>query len=216
METMLAPLPEYSIGDHQDLGVGVAQLGRSLTVERANKDFFRQFGAEPSEVCGRSFQELVHPSVRQPLMRRFASLMEGKHHRFEDRLLGLRADQSALSAAMTAVAVRSDVPDAPAILVMVNEPKESADPAAGGVLPSRSKLFGKIDAQIIEGIAAGQSTIALAARLHLSRQGVEYHVSGMLRKLRVPNRAALISRVYSMGVLSVGIWPPKVIQDYVK
>jgi hypothetical protein len=45
---------------------------------------------------------------------------------------------------------------------------------------------------------------------------VEYHVSGLLRKLKVPNRAALVSRAYSMGVLKVGTWPPKVVEDYIK
>ncbi|MET7762685.1 hypothetical protein ABZS71_11825 [Streptomyces sp. NPDC005393] len=38
----------------------------------------------------------------------------------------------------------------------------------------------------------------------------------LLRKLRVPNRAALVSRAYSMGVLNVGSWPPKVVEDFVK
>ncbi|MFJ3823645.1 helix-turn-helix transcriptional regulator, partial [Streptomyces nodosus] len=38
----------------------------------------------------------------------------------------------------------------------------------------------------------------------------------LLRKLRVPNRAALVSRAYSMGVLKVGVWPPKVVQDFIK
>ncbi|KPC87054.1 LuxR family transcriptional regulator, partial [Streptomyces sp. NRRL WC-3753] len=84
------------------------------------------------------------------------------------------------------------------------------------VMAPRKKLLSEIDARILEGIAAGVSTIPLASRLYLSRQGVEYHVTGLLRKLKVPNRAALVSRAYSMGVLKVGTWPPKVVEDFIK
>ena len=56
----------------------------------------------------------------------------------------------------------------------------------------------------------------MAARLYLSRQGVEYHVGLMLRRFKAPNRAALVSRAYSMGVLTVGSWPPKAVLDFVE
>ncbi len=65
-------------------------------------------------------------------------------------------------------------------------------------------------------MATGSSTIQMATRFFLSRQGVEYHVGRMLRKFKAPNRAALVSRAYSMGVLSPGCWPPHVAQGYVK
>ena len=73
-----------------------------------------------------------------------------------------------------------------------------------------------LDACILEGIAAGSSTAELAAALFLSRQGVEYHIGLMLRQFRVPNRAALVSRAHSVGVLGVGCWPPRVVADFVE
>ncbi|WP_374754056.1 LuxR C-terminal-related transcriptional regulator, partial [Streptomyces sp. SM12] len=45
-------------------------------------------------------------------------------------------------------------------------------------------------------MASGLSTVQLASRLHLSRQGVEYRVSSLLRRLRAPNRVALVARAY--------------------
>ncbi|MGO4760878.1 LuxR C-terminal-related transcriptional regulator, partial [Streptomyces sp. 2MCAF27] len=54
------------------------------------------------------------------------------------------------------------------------------------------------------------------SKLYLSRQGIEYHVSSMLRKLKAPNRAALVSRAYSAGMLTVGTWPARVLPDFVK
>ncbi|MDT5033255.1 MAG: hypothetical protein QOC94_3426, partial [Actinoplanes sp.] len=65
-------------------------------------------------------------------------------------------------------------------------------------------------------VAAGAPTVQLAGRLFLSRQGVEYHVSSMLKQFKVPNRAALVSKSYSMGLFKVGSWPPRVLLDYVR
>jgi DNA-binding NarL/FixJ family response regulator len=73
-----------------------------------------------------------------------------------------------------------------------------------------------MDARILEGVAAGVTTPQLATRLFLSRGGVEYHVAALLRKLKVSNRVALISRAYSKGIFDVGSWPPKVLPEYVK
>ncbi|WP_194116899.1 BTAD domain-containing putative transcriptional regulator [Streptomyces otsuchiensis] len=69
-------------------------------------------------------------------------------------------------------------------------------------------LLGALDVRMIAGMASGLSTVQLASRLHLSRQGVEYRVSSLLRRLRAPNRVALVARAYDMGVLTPGAWPP--------
>jgi hypothetical protein len=45
---------------------------------------------------------------------------------------------------------------------------------------------------------------------------VEYHVTTLLRRLKVTNRPALVSKGYSMGILGIGQWPPRVIPDYIK
>ncbi len=191
----------------------MACLDPALTIQQANQEFFRQFGATSAEVCGRSFRDLVHPSVRQPLMRQFSRLVEGKRHRFVTHMVAVRQQDSAFASPLTAVAVRGGTSDVSSILVLMPPTQISED---GGVVAHRKKILTEIDARILEGIAAGLSTVPLAARLYLSRQGVEYHVTGLLRKLKVPNRAALVSRAYSMGVLTVGIWPPKVVQEYIK
>ncbi len=67
-----------------------------------------------------------------------------------------------------------------------------------------------MEAQIIERIAAGERTVDIARNVYLSRQGVEFHVSKLLQRMRVPNRAALIAKAYTLGILSGTAWPPKV------
>lgn len=194
-------------------GLCMASLDPMLTVQQANEEFFRRFGDSSADVCGRNFRDLVHPSVQQPLMRQFSRLVEGKRQRFASHVVAVGPEDSAFAGTLTAAAVSGDTPDVAAILVLMRSSDDSQD---AGVVTHRKKILSEIDARILEGIAAGQSTIPLASRLYLSRQGVEYHVTGLLRKLRVPNRAALVSRAYSMGVLNVGTWPPKVVEDFVK
>lgn len=71
------------------------------------------------------------------------------------------------------------------------------------------------DARILEGVAAGASSVQLASRLFLSRQGVEYHIGRLLRRFRVPNRTALVGRAYSLGIFDSGSWPPRVLREFV-
>ncbi|MEV8392646.1 MULTISPECIES: LuxR C-terminal-related transcriptional regulator [unclassified Streptomyces] len=191
----------------------MASLDPALTIQQANEEFFRRFGDASAGVCGRSFRDLVHPSVQQPLMRQFSRLVEGKRQRFASHVVAVGPEDSAFAGTLTAAAVSGETPDVAAILVLMRSSEGSED---AGVLTNQKKILTEIDARILEGIAAGLSTIPLASRLYLSRQGVEYHVTGLLRKLRVPNRAALVSRAYSMGVLNVGTWPPKVVEDFIK
>ncbi|MFH8347547.1 LuxR C-terminal-related transcriptional regulator [Streptomyces sp. NPDC018045] len=212
-------------------GTCMAVLDPALTVRQATPEFFRHFAtpddagadvlaAAPSDssttapdVCGRDFRDLVHPSVRQPLMRQFERLLGGRCDRFSAHVVALRSAGDALTGSLTATAVSGYAPGPSAVLVLLRPGQETEGDA---VVAPRKKLLSEIDARILEGIAAGLSTIPLASRLYLSRQGVEYHVTGLLRKLKVPNRAALVSRAYAMGVLTVGTWPPRVVDGFIK
>lgn len=73
-----------------------------------------------------------------------------------------------------------------------------------------------MDAKILEGVASGASTVQLASTLFLSRGGVEYHVTSLLRRMKVKNRPALISKAYALGMFEMGSWPPQVVADHVK
>ncbi|WP_416485898.1 LuxR C-terminal-related transcriptional regulator [Streptomyces sp. CL12] len=204
---MLSPAPAAP-------GLCVASLDKTLAIQQANQEFFRQFNGSSEDLCGRNFRDVVHPSAQQPLVRQFANLLEGKHQRFVTPVLAVGpGEETAFTVPLTAVAVRGGVPDTTAILVMMPTAGEGE---GARVVSRRKKILSAMDARILEGIAAGVSTIPLAASLYLSRQGVEYHVTCLLRKLKVPNRAALVSRAYSMGVLKVGAWPPEVVEDFVK
>lgn len=195
-------------------GACVVCLDPSLTVQQANQEFFRQFDDDSAmSVCGRDFCALAHPSEQQALRHQLSGLADGTRHRFAARVVVVDSRGTAFTSALTAVAVREGTSHVASLLVVLR-------PVAGGreldMVTGRKKILSEIEARILEGIAAGLPTIPLASRLYLSRQGVEYHVTRLLRKLGVPNRAALVSRAYSVGVLNVGSWPPKVVDDFVK
>ncbi|MFY1699967.1 MULTISPECIES: response regulator transcription factor [unclassified Solwaraspora] len=93
------------------------------------------------------------------------------------------------------------------------------DRPGGGAMAGRLTtiaLLRRSGARVLEGVAAGASTAELAAALHLSPQGVEYHVAALLRRLHAANRPALVARAYALRVLDDGQWPPRVAPDAVR
>jgi len=192
----------------------MASLNSRLNIEAANESFFRNFDRASVDVCGRSIYDLLHPSVRAPLASRFSSLLDGQGNRFVDRVIAMRGDGRSFSAEIAGIAVQREGGDMFGVVVLVS-PDDEVGKGCG--TESRVKpLLTPLDARILEGIASGTSTVQMAARLYLSRQGVEYHVGLMLRRFKAANRAALVSRAYTMGVLTVGNWPPRAVLDFVE
>ncbi|GAA4060362.1 PAS domain-containing protein [Streptomyces shaanxiensis] len=194
-------------------GLLLASLDPQMCVVEANEEFVDQFGCDRETLVGSSFYDLLHPGVHAPMRKQFQRLLEGRRERFVEHLAGIGPRQAVFTGDITGIAVHAACGELVGFVVVVN-PEEAVQ--ANAVVVDRTRILSEIDARILEGIASGESTICLASRLFLSRQGVEYHVGTMLKKLKAPNRAALVSRAYSLGVLSVGKWPPKVSPDYVK
>ena len=198
----------------------VANLQPDLVVVSADEHFHEQFGLEPGEATGRNLYDLLHPGSPAVLDRHFARLAEGGQAHFAERVLANRGTDAVFTGELTGIAVRGEEDELAAIVVLV-EPDEGAEaatrtpPARWPSTGRRKSLLTHLDAKILEGVAAGASTVQLATRMYMSRQGVEYHVGTMLRKLRVSNRAALVSRAYSMGLLVPGSWPPRVATELV-
>ncbi|MEU6391683.1 LuxR C-terminal-related transcriptional regulator [Streptomyces sp. NPDC046939] len=194
-----------------------AHLGPGLDVVGADPGFCRLFGRTPAETCGRHLYHLLHPSAPAVLDRHFARLAEGRCDHITERVVGRTAGGRLFSCELSAAAVHGVSGELTGVIVLVR-PDEDV-PGEGGEAPAAQRgapLLSKIDAQVLEGVASGASTVQLAARLHLSRQGVEYHVGVMLRKFNVPNRAALVARAHGLGMLSAGLWPPRVPPEFVK
>ncbi|OSC62502.1 helix-turn-helix transcriptional regulator, partial [Streptomyces sp. 4F] len=149
----------------------IACLDPALTIQQVNQEFGRRFGGPTSSLCGRHFCDLIHPSVRPPLMQQFSRMLEGKRQRFLTEVIAVDQQSTASALPLRAMAVQGGhTPDVAAILVVLSGADERSEGAEE--MAPRKKLLSEIDARILEGIAAGVSTIPLASRLFLSRQGV--------------------------------------------
>jgi len=217
----LQELPPLRLAGGSDLfqsffersGICLVALDPVLRVREANEDFCRQFGRTADECRGASVFDFIHRSGHERLRRQIARVTEGRRSRITERVLGVRPNAAAFSGHLTVIELEDSARSDCCLLLMI---KPDVVEEAQGVVIEGKKVLSELDARIVEGIAAGVSTVQLASKLYLSRQGIEYRVGMMLRKMRVPNRAALVSRAYSMGVLSVGTWPPRVLREFVE
>jgi DNA-binding CsgD family transcriptional regulator len=192
--------------------VCIANLDPGLRVLEANGDFLYQLGRSAAEVCGQNFGDFVHPSVKQLMVQQLARLGESRRDRFNARLVGLRPNDGVFFGDLTGVAVRTDSGKVSKIVLLMR-PDRSAEARPSA---DRRKVLSELDARVLEGVAAGISTVQLAAKLYLSRQGIEYHVAAMLRRFKSPNRSALVAKAYSQGILRIGQWPPRVTPEYIR
>lgn len=192
-------------------GMCVARLDRDMRIAQANADFVRRFGRTAASVRGRELCELLHPDDRERVALRLDGLVDDPNGRFTERVIAVRRGASAFTGELTGLGVAGDTGRLAGVIVLLEAdgPDESA-------AVSRRQLLSEVDARILEGVGAGVSTVQLAATLYLSRGGVEYHVTTLLRRFKVKNRPALISKAYSMGIFRVGSWPPRVLPDFVK
>jgi PAS domain S-box-containing protein len=191
----------------------IAQLDIWLSLVDGNAAFAHAFGVEPEALPGRKFLEMVHSSSREKLSRQFLSLAQGERARFAERVVAASGNE-VFSAELTGIAVAGEAGQAESILAVL-EP-ERAEGVPGTRLAKMKKPLTKMDALVLEGVASGMSTVQLASHLFLSRGGVEYHVSTLMRSLKAANRSALVSKAYSAGLFSIGIWPPRVISEFIE
>jgi len=175
---------------------GLAVLSGDLTVTRANAAFAALFGFSPGMVIGVAAPALFLDAVRDGVRRDLTDLADGRGTAFTGRLVGLRDGQIFL-ADVTGRRMSGSG------LVLVVAPVHTPEP------PSPAPLD-ELDARILEGLAAGESTVRIALQLYLSRQAVDYRIGTMVRKLDVGSRAVLVARACAVGLLSPATWPPRV------
>jgi DNA-binding CsgD family transcriptional regulator len=205
------PYPLWSLLDSSS--TRIAQLNLHLNLIGGNAGFADAFGLPAEALAGHALVDLVHASVRDKLMRRLLSLAYGERSRFTDRVVPFTGTSRA-SVELTGIAVTNEAARVESLIILV-QPAETADAAVPYSAAARKPLT-RMDALVLEGVAGGMSTVQLAAKLFLSRGGVEYHVSALMKNLKAANRSELVSKAYSAGLFSVGSWPPRVITDIVE
>lgn len=182
---------------------------KDMTITAAEADFAAQFGASPGEICGRPLSDLLRPGAPGRLCQRLTALSEGHPNRLTEQVTGFHDSGRVFAADLTAIAVTGQAGTAGLVLLL--RPLDAAD-----VSRPREPTLGELDARVLEGVAWGASTVQLAGRLYMSRQGVEYRVGRLLRRFDVPNRPALVARAHTLGLFAPGQWPPQVLPDLIE
>ncbi|MGN9810000.1 PAS domain-containing protein [Micromonospora sp. BQ11] len=193
-------------------GIGLAVLDPALRVRASNRVFSEQCGRPREAIRNHSFVAFLDLSVRQNLLRQFERLVQGRPPRTVCHSSAVRFEGTEITGQLAAFPVADD--NGKVRLIVVQFAPERIEESLPVVREQR-KLTA-LTAKILEGVAAGDPTVRLAAKLFLSRQGIEYHVSILLRQFKVPNRTALAAKAYSMGMFSIGCWPPKVLPEYIR
>lgn len=190
----------------------IAALDPHQRIVDVSAGFLRQFGGTAESRSGQDFHALLHPDTRSRVRQEFQRLFTENRASFHEPIRGIGRGDAVFAGDITGYASRGDGHRITSLVVVI---RPDAPGGATRSAATRQRVLTDLDARILEGVAAGASTIQLASRLHLSRQGVEYRIASMFRKLGASNRAALVSRAYAMGALTVGSWPPRVQADFV-
>jgi PAS domain S-box-containing protein len=176
-------------------------------IEDANPTACQLVGYPLSELRGRPLADLFVPGSGPGAGAGWHELLAGRRTRHAGEGLIVRKDRRLISVRITGWTDHAP-PDAPAQAICVVYPR----------LPSRGRWLElpggfrlpAIAALVLEGLAADLNNAEIGARLGLSRQGVDYHLALLRRRLRVTSRSALVARAYALGVLHPGTWPPAV------
>ncbi|RJQ76184.1 LuxR family transcriptional regulator [Amycolatopsis panacis] len=147
---------------------------------------------------------MVDPRLAEVLRARLIRVAQGRERRFRGTFTGL---VPASGNAVTLVASIWRAPAPAILLIVLPEGAPAAGPAPGAGPISLTDL----EARILQGVARGLSSADLASELYLSRQGIDYHVVRLQRRVKAKNRAELVSRAYTAGLLDPGNWPPRVL-----
>lgn len=193
-----------------EIGLCAAFITPCFRIAAASANFARLFCNTTESIRRVSFRDICGFTPGSRLADRLHHLFRGKSDYFVECIDSAPPGRSVNAICIHAFATENNGPDDERLaLVIVTR-------QIGAPCDEKPVVLSEIAAHIVEGIAMGDSSTRIASRLNLSRQGVEYHISGLLRKFEAPNRTALISRIFAKGIFDPSCWPLKVLPQYVK
>jgi PAS domain S-box-containing protein len=189
--------------------VPTAIYGLDQRVRDANPAYCRLLGYRRSEIVGLHVRQLITSATAVQNSDRWIAVVQGRLDGYRTLSGGVRRDGTVV-AGQTIVSLVRDPEGRPSLIYAVSDPAILATDGPVEQLPARSGIrLSRREIDVLEGVAEGLSSSDVARRLGLSTQGVEYHVRKLMELFGVPNRPALVGRVYALGVLVPGLWPPR-------
>ncbi|MEU4211624.1 PAS domain-containing protein [Streptomyces sp. NPDC026206] len=182
--------------------IAVCRADGEITV--ANPAMAAEWGVVPGQVRGRKLLDLFRPRVSAfaQLDRLTEALRLGRRSRYT---IEVRWRVEASGAEREGELLVEPVGDPflpyPVLLTVL---RVRAEPRVHRPVAEVSEMEGRILALA----ASGATTAAVGKAVGLTVDGVNYHLTRLTRRWRVPNRTALVAKAYVLGVLVPGQWPP--------
>ncbi|MEV7197403.1 PAS domain-containing protein [Streptomyces sp. NPDC093510] len=202
--------------DRSPVPTAIASTGGLVSV--ANPAFATALGLQPGRVANRLLLDLLTPTNRQQLRKLDEAMRSGRRSRYPVEV-SWTARGTARHGQVTVEPVTDPLEDTPPLLVtlrLAEERTEAPEPGAaarddsGGEDDLAHPALSAQEARILRLVAGGATTSVVARAVGIGVDGVNYHLTRLCRRLRVPNRTALVARAYVLGLLDAEAWPPKV------
>ncbi|MFI9201486.1 PAS domain-containing protein [Streptomyces sp. NPDC053048] len=188
--------------DRIPVPIAVCTAQGEVTV--ANPAMAAEWGTVPGRVRGRNLLDLFRPSrnATAQLGRLAEALRLGRRSRYTIEVRWPAGTRGAEREGELLVDPVGDASLAYPMLLAVLRVRAEV-PAAGPVAE-----VSEVEGRILALAATGATTAAIGKAVGLTVDGVNYHLSRLTRRWRVPNRTALVAKAYVLGVLAPGQWPP--------
>lgn len=187
----------------------IGVFGLDERVCDANPAYCRLLGYRLDEIRGLHVRRLITRATAVSNGTRWAAVVRGEIQSYTALSTGVRKDGSTVTG-QTIVSLVRDSGGRPDTIYAVSPPTllVSDGPTTGFDGTTRFELS-ENEIAVLEGVAAGLSSIQLSRRIGMSPKGVDYHVTKLAEMLEVPNRTGLVARAYALGLLVPGLWPPR-------
>ncbi|GHF22969.1 MULTISPECIES: PAS domain-containing protein [Streptomyces] len=189
--------------DRLPVPIAVCRADGEITV--ANPAMAAEWGTVPGRLRGRNLLDLFVPQDSTQLRRLTEALRLGRRSRYAFEVRWPTGRDGAERAGDLLVDLVGEAsPTAYPMLLAVLRVRADVPPPA----PEPAACVSEVEGRILALAATGATTAAIGKAVGLTVDGVNYHLSRLTRRWRVPNRTALVAKAYVLGVLAPDRWPP--------
>ncbi|MGL4743191.1 MAG: PAS domain S-box protein [Dermatophilaceae bacterium] len=194
-----------ALDDYHDLfahaGAPMVVLDRRGGIVESNVEARALIGLSADDIVGVPFTAFLSKDRGTAMLRAYNELAPGVSRLFADEVV-YRPDGTMVRcrATVSRLPVRG-ASNRYALAVVTGVRVERED---------HGKDLRPIEREVLCHVAAGATTAKVAGLTHLSRQGVDYNLRTLMDRFGVGNRAELVARAYTLGVLSPTSWPPRI------
>lgn len=189
--------------DHMPMPIAVCEFGGRILI--VNRAMAAEFGFLPGQLNDRKILEFFTLRDSGTLEALTEAVRLHRRSQYPARVSWTPADGRERHGEMT-VALVGDTPEqTPSLLLSLR----TAEFTGAAPPPGPRAEASPVEARILAAAARGDTTAQIAREIGITPDGVNYHLSRLSRRWRVPNRTALVARAYATGVLAPNTWPPQ-------